>query len=92
MNTDECPHNDAVCSVSPTYGFSDRMVFLMIVKLSFSWSSLMISGGANRMISPCVGFANKPFSLSFRHMSNASNSIKTLELDEIIHRIGALEL
>lgn len=39
---------------------------------SSSWSSVRHNGGANRMISPCVGFANSPFSFNRRHTSHAS--------------------
>merc|ERR1740123_2346389 len=31
----------------------------------------MHNGGAKRMMLPCVGFANKPFSAIFRHTSQA---------------------
>jgi hypothetical protein len=38
---------------------------------SSSCSSLMVSGGVKRMISPCVGFASTPFSFIDRHTSQA---------------------
>lgn len=35
----------------------------------------MTRGGANLMMSPCVGLASSPLSLNFRHTSQASYSI-----------------
>ncbi len=32
---------------------------------------LITNGGAKRMISPCVGFASKPFSANCKHTSQA---------------------
>lgn len=36
--------------------------------------SRMISGGAKRILSLCVGFASKPLSASRKHIASASNS------------------
>uniref|UniRef100_A0A182FYI9 Uncharacterized protein n=1 Tax=Anopheles albimanus TaxID=7167 RepID=A0A182FYI9_ANOAL len=43
-----------------------------MLRQSFSCSSLIVSGGAKRIISPCVGLAIKPFSFNRKHTSQAS--------------------
>merc|ERR1719183_627918 len=45
---------------------------------SESWDSLMQRGGANRMMSPCVGLASKPSSLSSMQKSIASPLLLSL--------------
>ena len=47
------------------------MVFLIIEAQSKICSLVITKGGAKRIISPCVGFANKPFSANFKHTSHA---------------------
>lgn len=54
----------------------DKIVFLMMSMLSSICASLITRGGAKRMMSPCVGLASKPLSLSFRQTSQASYSWK----------------
>jgi len=48
---------------------NDVIVFLMIFVHSSSCSSLITRGGANLMMSPCVGLASSPLSLNRRHTS-----------------------
>ena len=48
-----------------------RIVFWMIDRQSIISSSVITKGGAKRMISPWVGLANKPLSLSARQTSQA---------------------
>jgi len=43
----------------------------MIAMQASSSASVMTSGGAKRMILPCVGFANNPLSLRATHKSHA---------------------
>lgn len=43
----------------------------MIELASSTCSSEMLRGGASLMMSPCVGFARRPLSLSARHTSHA---------------------
>ena len=47
------------------------MTFFIIDTASISCSSVMMRGGANRMILSCVGFASKPLSLSLRQRVQA---------------------
>lgn len=51
-----------------------RIVSEMIFAASLISDSVIISGGANLIVSPCVFFANKPFSFSFKHTFQASIS------------------
>jgi len=43
----------------------------MIRTQSFICAALIDSGGAKRILSPWVGFANKPFSFKVMHKSKA---------------------
>ncbi len=43
------------------------MLYLMMLQLSMTSASLMTRGGASLMMSPWVGFASSPRSLSLRH-------------------------
>lgn len=62
--------------------YMDRIVFLMMSMLSCIWDSLITRGGAKRMISPCVGLASKPFSLSLMQTSQASCSVGKGEMNQ----------
>jgi len=53
---------------------NERRVFEMMSIHSRSCDSVMTSGGANRMISPCVGLAICPLSRKRKHTSHASYS------------------
>ena len=52
----------------------DSMAFLMMAIASCTCSSLMIRGGANRILSSWVGLANSPMSLKRKHNCHASYS------------------
>ncbi len=52
----------------------ERIVFLMISRLSRSSFSQMVRGGVNLILSPWVGFAKTPFLASLRQTSQASIS------------------
>lgn len=56
-----------------SHHWNESNVDLIIFMHSFSCSSLMTSGGASRILSPCVGLANNPFSFNRKHTSHASS-------------------
>ena len=56
------------------YSYKNDLTVLSIISIhSVSSASLMTSGGANRTISPCVGFAKSPLSRIRLHNSSAQN-------------------
>ena len=62
-------------SVKCNFHFYDvklRIVDLMISKAFLKSGSVMVKGGAKRIISPWVGLANTPFSASLTQTSQAS--------------------
>lgn len=75
---------DSVERVIHLFLYMDRIVFLMMSMLSCICDSLITRGGAKRIISPCVGLASKPFSLSLMQTSQASCSMENEEKDNEI--------
>ena len=78
--------------------FISSMVREMISKHSSSCGWLMTRGGAKRMMSPCVGLASRPLSLSLRHTSHAlcsarktAQKLKQLHTDTGNHTGTTLE-
>lgn len=61
----------------------ERRVLWIISMHSLISSSLITSGGANRIISPCVGLASSPLSRSLRHTFQASQSSERLKRKKI---------
>lgn len=59
---------------STIYFLNEIIVFLIIDIHSLSSSSVITSGGENLIMSPCVGLASSPFSLSCTHTCHASKS------------------
>jgi len=66
------------------YLIKDETVSRMISIDSISCSSLMTNGGANRMMSPCVGLASKPRLRSRKHTSHASNPIEMIKPNRLV--------
>lgn len=58
---------------------------------SSSCSSVITNGGANRIISSWVGFAKRPFSFNFKHISQAlkpnPNNLKNILFEYICYKL-----
>ena len=67
------PRNSPFRKVVNSY--TSPTLFLIISKHSSISPSVIVKGGANLTMFPCVGFANSPFSFILRHKSQAFPSL-----------------